>query len=116
MRSRTFKGQGAKPLTHHDESSRLTSMTKRLQVLLEDDELAEIQALAKRRRQTTAAFVRDALRAARTAAEYPSVERKLRAVREAAQYSFPVGDIDSINAEIELGYLGETPPPEAEAR
>ena len=103
-------------LTHVDESCILISMTKRLQVLFEDDELAEIQALAKRRRQTTAAFVRDALRAARTAAEYPSMERKLRAVREAAQYAFPVGDIDTIRAEIEQGYLGETPPPEAETR
>jgi hypothetical protein len=84
-------------------------MTKRLQVLFDDDELAEIQALAKRRRQSTAAFVRDALRAARTAAEYPSVERKLRAIREAVQHSFPAGDIEAINAEIEQGYLGETP-------
>ena len=44
------------------------------------------------------------------------MERKLRAVREAAQYAFPVGDIDTIRAEIEQGYLGETPPPEAETR
>lgn len=87
------------------------SMTKRLQVLFDDDELAEIQALARGRRQTTAAFVRDALRAARTAAEYPSVEHKLRAVREAAAYAFPAGDVEAIRAEIEQGYLGETPRP-----
>lgn len=84
-------------------------MTKRLQVLFEDDELSEIQALARRRRQTTAAFVRDALRAARESMEYPSVETKLRAIREAVDYAYPAGDIDAIRAEIERGYLGDTP-------
>ena len=79
-------------------------MTKRLQVLLEDEELTEIQALARSRRQTTAAWVRDALRAARTAAEYPLPESKLRAVREAATLAYPVADIDQMLAEIELGY------------
>ena len=87
-------------------------MTKRLQVLLDDDELNEIQALAKRRRQTTAAFVREALRSARMAAEYPTIEHKLRAIREAARYAFPAGDIETILAETESGYLGAEPPPE----
>jgi hypothetical protein len=81
-------------------------MTKRLQVLLEDDELAEIQALAKRRRQTTAAFVRDALRAARQSSDYPTVESKLRALREAVSHDYPTADIDQMNEEIERGYLG----------
>lgn len=87
-------------------------MAKRLQVLLEDDELAEIQALARRRRQTTAAFVRDALRSARAAADAPSVERKLRAVREAVRHAYPVGDIETMKAEIEQGYLGGLPTPD----
>lgn len=82
-------------------------MTKRLQVLLEDEELAEIQALAKRRRQTTAAFVREALRSAREAADYPTPEVKLRAVREAAALAYPVADIDELLAEIERGYRSE---------
>jgi Ribbon-helix-helix protein, copG family len=80
-------------------------MTKRLQVLLEDEELRDIQALAKRRRQTTAAFVRDALRAARTAAEYPLPEARLRAVREAAGHAYPAGDIEELLAQTEQGYL-----------
>jgi hypothetical protein len=79
-------------------------MTRRLQVLLEDDELSEIQALARRRRQTMAAWVREALRAARTAAEYPLPETKLRAVREAAALAYPVGDIGEVLADIERGY------------
>jgi hypothetical protein len=79
-------------------------MTKRLQVLFDDAELAAIQRLAKRRRQTTAAWVRDALRAARSAEEYPEPEPKLRALREALTYDYPTGDIESMNAEIGRGY------------
>jgi hypothetical protein len=84
-------------------------MTRRLQVLFDDEELAEIQRLARRRRQTTADLVRDALRAAlRTANSYPDPEPKLRAVREALTYAYPIGPVEDVNAEIERGYL-ETP-------
>ena len=84
-------------------------MTKRLQVLFEDDELAEIQAVAKRRRQTTAAFVRDAVRAAKQSSDYPTVESKLRALREAVSHAYPTADIDQMNEEIERGYLSGLP-------
>ena len=80
------------------------SMTRRLQVLFEDDELAEIQQLAKRRRLTTAAWVRETLRAARDAAVYGEPAPKLRVVREAAALAYPVADIDELLAEIERGY------------
>ena len=40
-------------------------MTQRLQVLLEDDEFAEIRRVAERQRMTVAEWVRQALRAAR---------------------------------------------------
>ena len=79
-------------------------MTRRLQVLFEDDELAEIQQLAKRRRLTTAAWVREALRAARDAAADSEPAPKLRAVREAAALAYPVADIDQLLGEIERGY------------
>lgn len=82
-------------------------MTKRLQVLFDDDELVEIQRLAKARRQTTAGWVRDALRAARQEALYPDPESKLRAVREALTHAYPIGDIDEVLADIELGYRDE---------
>ena len=81
-------------------------MTKRLQVLLEDDELSEIQSLARRRRQTTAAWVRDALRTARQAAAYTLPEAKLRAVREAAAHAYPSGDIEEMLGDIDRGYAG----------
>ncbi len=79
-------------------------MTKRLQVLLDDEELAEIQDLARRRHQTTAAWVREALRAARDTATYPEAGRKLRAIREAATSAYPIADIEDVLAEIERGY------------
>ncbi len=79
-------------------------MTKRLQVLLDDDELAEIQELARRRHQTTAAWVREALRRAREAPAYPEAGRKLRAVREAAALAYPAGEIEEMLDEIGRGY------------
>ena len=84
-------------------------MSKRLQVLLDEDELAEIQRLAKRRHQTTAAWVRDALRVARDTASRPDVARKLRVIREASEYSFPAPDIEQMLDEIERGYLAPLP-------
>ena len=80
-------------------------MTKRLQVLLDDDELAEIQELARRRRQTTAAWVREALRRAREETVYPDAVRKLKAVREASAHAYPTADPDQMAGEIERGYL-----------
>ena len=79
-------------------------MTKRLQVLFDDDELADIQRLARRERKTTATWVREALRAARKAATYPEAEGKLRAIREATSYAYPAGDVETILADIERGY------------
>jgi predicted transcriptional regulator len=82
-------------------------MTKRLQVLLDDEDLAEIQELARRRHQTTAAWVREALRAARDTAAYPETGRKLRAVREAAAHAYPIAEVEDVLAEIERGYVEE---------
>lgn len=79
-------------------------MTKRLQVLFDDDELADIQRLAKRQRKTTAAWVRDALRAACAGETYPDAEPKLRAIREAMTYAYPTGDIGDVLADIDRGY------------
>ena len=79
-------------------------MSKRLQVLLDEAELRDIRRLARLRRLTVAAWVREALRAAR--AEQPSrpAEDKLRAIRAAARHEFPSADIAQMLAEIERGY------------
>jgi glucose-6-phosphate-specific signal transduction histidine kinase len=91
-------------LTHVGESSRLLAMTKRLQVLFEDDELRELQRLARQHRMTTAEWVRRSLRAARDAESSADVGQKLAAIRTAAAFSFPTADIDTLLAEIEGGY------------
>jgi hypothetical protein len=80
------------------------SMSKRLQVLLEEDELREIQRAARQERVTVAEWVRQALREVRRLRPQSSLERKLAAIREAAEFSAPTADIDQMLAEIEHGY------------
>jgi hypothetical protein len=82
----------------------LIMMSKRLQVVLDDRELAEIQAAARRQRLTTAEWVRQALRAARRTAPTGDAKRKLDVVRAAARHEFPTADIDVMLSEIERGY------------
>jgi hypothetical protein len=79
-------------------------MSQRLQVLLQEEELAEIRRVARRHRMTVAEWVRQALRRARR--DEPAVDprRKLAAVREAAQGSYPTADIDVMLSEIGAGY------------
>ena len=80
-------------------------MSKRLQVLLPEDELKRFQHIARRRRQTLADWVRRALREeARREAEGDPAE-KLEAIRVAASFGFPAPELDMMNEEIERGYL-----------
>jgi hypothetical protein len=81
-------------------------MSKRLQVLLDEIELVEIQDAARRNHMTVAEWVRQALREARRREPMQSVTRKLEAVRQAARHEFPAPDIAEMLAEIERGYLG----------
>lgn len=83
-------------------------MTKRLQVLLDDRELAEIQRAARRRRQSVAEWVRIALREARDADAGRPAADKLRSLRESTAHAFPTGPIEEMLAEIERGY-GSSP-------
>jgi hypothetical protein len=80
-------------------------MSKRLQVILDDDEMKEIEALAKTRKMTVSGWVRTALREARS--RYPQVagDRKIQVVRAAIRHEFPTADMDKMLAEIESGYL-----------
>lgn len=96
-------------LTHGDESYRLSDVSKRLQVLLDDAELREIQRIARGRRMTVAEWVRQALRAATRREPVGDAGRKLEVVRAASRHSFPIGDVDQVLAEIERGYLGTAP-------
>ena len=79
-------------------------MSKRLQVLLEESEWAELNRIARRHRTTTAAWVRQVLRAAARAEPLGGAKKKLEVVREAVRHRFPTADIDAMLQEIEQGY------------
>ena len=79
-------------------------MSKRLQVLLEEDELAAIGRVARARRITVAEWVRGVLRAAQREEPAAPPERKLAVVRAATRHAFPTADVDQMVAEIEAGY------------
>jgi hypothetical protein len=79
-------------------------MSKRLQVLLEEEELREIQRAAQRERLTVAEWVRQALREVRRLRPQASLERKLAAIHKAMECGAPTADIDQMLAEIERGY------------
>lgn len=81
-------------------------MSKRLQVLLPDQEMLDIRRLAKREHLKVGEWVRRTLREARTKLPAIEPEAKLKAVRRAAAYSFPAADIDRMLNEIERGYEG----------
>ena len=64
----------------------------------------EIRRLARRDRVTVGEWVRRALREARASQPLHDQQFKLRAIRKAAEYSFPTADIDQMLEEIERGY------------
>jgi hypothetical protein len=79
-------------------------MTKRLQVLMDDDELKAIQRLARKERITTAEWVRRRLREG--SVTLPDTATKLAAIHSAYRHTFPAPDIDQMIEEIERGYVG----------
>lgn len=81
-------------------------MSKRLQVLLDDAEYRDLRKAARKQGLTVSEWVRSAIRAIRRQQPTHDTARKLAAVREAMQYSFPTADIEQMNEEIEAGYIG----------
>ncbi len=79
-------------------------MAKRLQVILQDGEYRDVQRAALARNITVAAWVREALGAARRREPLGDAARKFEVVRDAARHAFPTSDIDEMNADIALGY------------
>lgn len=80
-------------------------MSKRLQVMLSEDELEALREDARRHGMTVSEWVRQALRKVRRESSSGDVARKRAAIRRAAQFNGPTGDIEQILAEIERGYL-----------
>ena len=85
-------------------------MSQRLQVLLDEQELAEIRRIARRQRMTVAEWVRQALRQARRDEPSGDPRRKLSVVREAARGAYPTADLPAMLRQIERGYAGDPEP------
>lgn len=81
-------------------------MSTRLQVVLDQAELREIQRAARRDRVTVSEWVRRCLREARRRQPARDADHKLQAIRVAARYGYPTADVQRMLAEIESGYLG----------
>lgn len=79
-------------------------MSKRLQVLVDESELRDIQRVARRQRMTVAEWVRQAMQAARAGEGTADPVAKLAAISTAAAHAFPTGQIGEILAHIEGGY------------
>lgn len=82
-------------------------MSKRLQVLLDERELRQIQRVARARRLTVAEWVRQALRAASRQEPLGDTGKKMDVVRGAARHAFPTADIGQMLKEVERGYTGD---------
>lgn len=85
-------------------------MSKRLQVLLDEEEMRAIGRLARARKLTVAEWVRGALRSAQREEPASAPERRLALIRAASRHRFPTTDIEQMVAEIERGYGTETEP------
>ena len=81
-------------------------MSKRLQVVLKDPEYREIQRAARSRNLTVSEWVRQALAVVRRSEPAGSVEKKLAAIRAAAQVNAggPAVEIEQMLEEIEQGH------------
>ncbi len=84
-------------------------MSKRLQVILDDKEMRDIQRTAKRQQVTVAEWVRRALRAAHRQVPMTDAKKKLGVVGTAARHDFPTGDVNQILREIDQGYHVKSP-------
>lgn len=73
-------------------------------MLLDDAELREVRAAARRHGLTVSEWARKALRDARLREPRGDVDTKLRAVRAAVRHEGPTADVDRMLAEIERGY------------
>jgi len=78
-------------------------MSKRLHVVLDDNEMREIERAARKRNMTLSEWVRQSLRTARLAEPVGDPAKKLQVV-SAAAHAFPTAAIDQMLGEIGAGY------------
>lgn len=82
-------------------------MSKRLQVVFDEEELAGLQRTAARNHMTTSEWVRQVVRQAQRNEPRGDPKKKLAVIRRAAEHAFPTADIDQMLADVERGYLND---------
>lgn len=78
-------------------------MSKRLQVILDDTEWAELGRVARAEGLTVSEWVRRTLRRARHITAGGDIPTKLAYIRAAADNDFPTADIDQMLRDIDRG-------------
>jgi hypothetical protein len=78
-------------------------MSKHLQVVVDEQELADIEAAARRHAMSLSDWVRQALGIARPHEPGVPAAKKLAVIRAAVQHDFPTAEIDQMLAEIASG-------------
>jgi hypothetical protein len=81
-------------------------MSKRLQVVLAEDEFERFRAAAEHSNLTLSEWARAALRDATRRTAEGDPDKRIEAIRRATLHSFPAPDIDQMLQEIESGYSG----------
>jgi hypothetical protein len=82
-----------------------TCMSKRLQVVLDDEELRRYEECAEAEGLSLSSWVRQTLRAAELEISVADPGQKLAEIRAAYEYGFPAPDIATMLDEIEHGYV-----------
>jgi 50S ribosomal subunit-associated GTPase HflX len=80
-------------------------MSKRLQVVLTDEEYEELRNVSSAAGMTVSEWVRQALRKMRRDHSLLEADGKIEAIRAATKHEFPSGDVATMLDEIEAGYL-----------
>ncbi len=78
-------------------------MSKRLQVILPDNEYRALAEEASRRHEPVAQIVRESLRRTLAEVKEPTADQRIAAVLRFARFAGPTGDIDQLLDEIERG-------------
>jgi hypothetical protein len=84
-------------------------MSRRLQVVVAEDDLERYERSAQAAGLTVSAWARQAMNAAERHTSNGDVEAKLAVIRRAATYNLPVSDIDTMLAENEQRYVPNLP-------
>ena len=79
-------------------------MSKRLQVILGDEDFEQLRAVARQEGITVSEWVRRSLRQAGRSSAAGDLDTKLAVLRAGMRHAFPTADIEEMLGDIERGY------------